>query len=105
MNSKVNSVQAPLEMRVASRLSYEKFTLLTRGKVNHEKHFVTFFSGKTIRPQGCYETLDNGKKFVECVVNTFDGESKIAGQTIYRLARTNMNYFDVSNLNDAECTF
>ena len=105
MNSKVNSVQAPLEMRVASRLSYEKFTLLTRGKVNHEKHLVIFFSGKTIRPQGCYETIDNGKKFVECVVNTFDGESKISGQTIYRWAKLSNNLFDDSNVNDAECVF
>merc|ERR1719237_1642664 len=71
MNSKVNSVQAPLEMRVASRLSYERFTFLTEGR--------------TIRPQGCYETLDRGKKFVECVVNSVDPASnKIAGQTIYR---------------------
>jgi len=70
MNSKVNSVQAPLEMRVASRLSYERFTFLTEGR--------------TIRPQGCYETLDHGKKFVECVVNSLDASNKIAGQTIYR---------------------
>jgi len=70
MNSKVNAVQAPLEMRVASRLSYEKYTFLTEGR--------------TIRPQGCYETLDHGKKFVECVVNNVDESNKIAGQTIYR---------------------
>ena len=83
-------MQAPLEMRVASRLSYERFTFLTEGQLNT----VTFnaftnvkisFSGRTIRPQGCYETLDHGKKFVECVVNSVDPESnKIAGQTIYR---------------------
>ena len=30
--SQVNSVQAPLEMRVASRLSYERFTFLTEGQ-------------------------------------------------------------------------
>ena len=29
----VNSVQAPLEMRVASRLSYERFTFLTEGQI------------------------------------------------------------------------
>merc|ERR1719400_2394868 len=58
------------EMRVASRLSYEKYTFLTEGR--------------TIRPQGCYETLDHGKKFVECVVNNVDESNKIAGQTIYR---------------------
>ena len=31
--SQVNSVQAPLEMRVASRLSYERFTFLTEGQL------------------------------------------------------------------------
>jgi hypothetical protein len=83
MNSKVNSVQASLETRVASRLSYERFTLLTEGTVHHSSH-ITRCAGKAVRPQGCYETLDKGKKFVECVVNSFDASNRINGQTIYR---------------------
>lgn len=70
MNSNVNSVQAPLENRVASRQSYERFTFMTEGKI--------------VRPQGCYETLEHGKKFIECVVNSHDESNKLLGQTIYR---------------------
>ena len=87
----VNAVQAPLEMRVASRLSYEKYTFLTEGGgvyyhilATSTKHNLVYKTGRTIRPQGCYETLDHGKKFVECVVNNVDESNKIAGQTIYR---------------------
>ena len=87
----VNAVQAPLEMRVASRLSYEKYTFLTEGGgiyyhilATSTKYNLVYKTGRTIRPQGCYETLDHGKKFVECVVNNVDETNKIAGQTIYR---------------------
>ena len=87
----VNAVQAPLEMRVASRLSYEKYTFLTEGGgvyyhilATSTKHNLVYKTGRTIRPQGCYEALDHGKKFVECVVNNVDESNKIAGQTIYR---------------------
>ena len=63
-------MQAPLESRVASRQSYEKYKLLTHGR--------------NIRPQGCYETLDRGVKYIECVINTELLPNFLTKQTVYR---------------------
>ena len=40
MNSNVNSVQAPLENRVASRQSYERFTFMTEGNAIYRKFLL-----------------------------------------------------------------
>jgi len=69
MNTKLNNVQASLETRVSSRLSYEKYKVMTEGE--------------TFRPQGCYETIENGKIFIECVVNSNDSNN-LPKQTVYR---------------------
>ena len=39
--------------------------------------------GETFRPQGCYETIENGKIFIECIVNSNDS-SNHPKQTVYR---------------------
>merc|ERR1719474_439791 len=69
MNNKLSNVQASLETRVSSRASYEKFKVMTKGE--------------TFRPQGCYETIENGKIFIECVVNSNDSNN-LPKQTVYR---------------------
>ena len=55
--------------QVSSRASYEKFKVMTKGE--------------TFRPQGCYETIENGKIFIECVVNSNDSNN-LPKQTVYR---------------------
>ena len=55
--------------QVSSRMLYEKFKVMTKGE--------------TFRPQGCYETIENGKIFIECVVNSNDSNN-LPKQTVYR---------------------
>jgi len=69
MNTKLNNVQASLETRVSNRISYKKYKVMTEGE--------------TFRPQGCYETIENGKIFIECIVNSNDS-SNHPKQTVYR---------------------
>jgi len=69
MNTKLNNVQASLEKRVSNRISYEKFKVMTEGEL--------------FRPQGCYETIENGNIFIECVVNSNDSRNQ-PQQTVYR---------------------
>merc|ERR1719483_1976093 len=69
MNTKLNNVQASLETRASNRISYKKYKVMTEGE--------------TFRPQGCYETIENGKIFIECIVNSNDS-SNHPKQTVYR---------------------
>ena len=41
---------------MASRIEYERYKLMTEGK-------------RSVKPPGCYETIVQGRKFIECVVN------------------------------------
>ena len=40
-------------------------------------------NGETFRPQGCYENIENGKIFIECVVTSNDSNN-VPKQTVYR---------------------
>jgi len=71
LNNKMKEEQASLEMRVSSRLEYERYKLMIHGKNSNE--------------QGCFETTENGKKLIQCVVNSKSTFKKVEKETVNKI--------------------